>query len=71
MTDGQIMTKQELCEFLGVSITTLWRYDKNGLLPYTTEKVNGRNGVYYKKQYYYCDEIVELRKMRNKIKGSN
>lgn len=62
MNDGQIMTRQELVAFLGVSEATMYRYLKSGLIPYTKVKLCGRSKIGYKKQFFYCVELEELRK---------
>ena len=49
-TDDKLLTISETCEFLNISITTLWRWTKSGRI-----KAYGING----KRFYKKDDIFD------------
>lgn len=47
----QIMSKKEVCEFLGIGLTTLWAWERSGML------VSFKIG---RKVYYNTDDVMGL-----------
>ena len=58
--NNDYLNRKQACDFLGCSTTTLYNYQKNGLIPYY--KLG-------KKIFYRKSEILSLMKIDNSKKG--